>query len=148
MKENNLIDLFMDFPLIQVKRLLCILILGFLIFSLPACGGMSVSSKMYDEISKHVTKNMHTLSTTSENEFYNYKTTGLSIGGVYYGYYYSAENEILLPDFYCGSDLEKIQNDLYQKDGGVYFGKPNNGTDWCFVKEISDNWYYYELHWA
>ena len=31
---------------------------------------------------------------------------------------------------------------------GVYFGRPNNGTDWCYIKQISDNWYYYELHWA
>ena len=42
--------------------------------------------------------------------------------------------------------LEKIQNDLHNYDGGVYFGKPNNGTDWCFIKKISDNWCYYELH--
>ena len=33
-------------------------------------------------------------------------------------------------------------------DDGVYFGSPNNGTDWCYIKRISDNWYYYELHWA
>lgn len=31
---------------------------------------------------------------------------------------------------------------------GTYFGKPNNGTDWCFVKQITNNWYYYELHWG
>ena len=103
---------------------------------------------MYDEISEYVAENMDSFSPTKENEFYDYKEAGLSIGGVYYGYYYSVENENLLPDFYCGNDLEKIQNDIRQDDDGVYFGKPNNGTDWCFVKKIADHWYYYELHWA
>ena len=125
-----------------------ILVVLFLILSLSACCGTSVSNKMYSEISEYVTENIDSFSPTKENEFYDYTTTGLSIGGVYYGYYFSAENNISLPDFYCGNDLEKIQNDMREDDGGVYIGKPNNGTDWCFIKEISDNWYYYELHWA
>ena len=131
-----------------MKKIPCILILCSIIFSVSACGGMSMSSKMYNEISNYVTENAHSFSPAEENEFYDYKTSGLSIGGVYYGYYYSSENELLLPDFYRGNDLEKIQNDLHDDNGGVYFGLPNNGTDWCFVKKISDNWYYYELHWA
>ena len=131
-----------------MKRLFCVLTLFFLIVSLSACAGMSVSNKMYNKISKYVADNMDSLNPTEENEFYDYEATGLSIGGVYYGYYFSAENENLLPDFYGGNDLEIIQNDVHEDDGGVYFGKPNNGTDWCFVKKISENWYYYELHWA
>ena len=131
-----------------MKKLLCMLIICFFTFSLSACGGMSVSNKMYNEISDYVTDNMDSFSPTEENEFYDYKATGLSIGGVYYGYYYSSENEWLLPDFYGGNDLEKIQNDMHEDDGGGYFGKPNNGTDWCFIKKITENWYYYELHWA
>ena len=95
-----------------MRRLLCIIIIYFLIFSFSACGGMSVSDKMYNEISGYVTENMDLFSPTKENEFYDYETTGLSVGGVYYGYYYSSQNEILLPDFYNGNDLEKIQNDL------------------------------------
>lgn len=131
-----------------MKKLLCTLILISLVFTLTACDGISTTKKMYDEISKYVTENMNLFSPTEKNEFYDYKTTRLSIGGVYYGYYYSFESEWLLPDFYDGNDLDKIQNDVYNDDGGVYFGKPNNGTDWCFIKKISDNWYYYELHWA
>ena len=131
-----------------MKRVLCMFILCSLIFSLSACGGTSTSGKMYNEISNYVTKNINSLSPTEENEFYTHKTTGLCIGGVYYGYYYSSQNELLLPDFYDGNDLEKIQNDLHNDADGMYFGKPNNGTDWCFVKKISNNWYYYELHWA
>ena len=131
-----------------MKRLFCLVVIFFLIASLTACSGMSASNKMYNEISKYVTDNMNSFNPTEENEFYDYEATGLSIGGVYYGYYYSAENEILLPEFYVGNDFEIIQNDVQEDDGGFYFGKPNNGTDWCFVKKISDNWYYYELHWA
>ena len=131
-----------------MKRLLGLFILCSVVLCMSACNGMSISNKMYNEISKYVTVNIDSFSPTKENEFYDYETTGLSIGGVYYGYYYSAENEILLPDFYCGNDLEEIQSDIREDDGGVYFGKPNNGTDWCFIKKISDNWYYYELHWA
>lgn len=131
-----------------MKRLFFILMLCSIIFSLSACNGMSVSGNMYNEISEYVTENMDTFYPTSENEFYDYQATGLTIGGVYYGYYYSVKNEILLPDFYSGNDLGEIQNDMHEDDGGVYFGKPNNGTDWCFIKKISDNWYYYELHWA
>lgn len=131
-----------------MKRLFYLLVLFSFILSLSACSGMSVSNNMFKEISEYVTENMDTFSPKEENEFCNYNTTGLSIGGVYYGYYYSSENELLLPDFYGGNDLEKIKNDMYEDDGGVYFGKPNNGTDWCFIKKISDKWYYYELHWA
>ena len=131
-----------------MNRFGSILVVLFLILSLSACCGTSVSNKMYSEISEYVTENIDSFSPTKENEFYDYTTTGLSIGGVYYGYYFSAENNISLPDFYCGNDLEKIQNDMCEDDGGVYIGKPNNGTDWCFIKKISDNWYYYELHWA
>ena len=131
-----------------MKKIFCLLSLCAIFVFLSACSGMSVSNKMYNRISDYVGENMDTFSPTEEIEFYDYKTTGFSIGGVYYGYYYSVENKFLIPDFYCGNDLEKIKNDIREDDGGVYYGKQNNGTDWCFIKKISDNWYYYELHWA
>lgn len=112
--------------------------------SLVACEGMSISNKRYDEISSYVLGNVDTLSTEKELEFFDYESTGLSIGGVYYGYYYSANNEMVIPDYYSGDNI----GEKYEADGGMYFGKPNNGTDWCFIKEITDNWYYYELHWG
>jgi hypothetical protein len=127
-----------------MKRLISILILVLLMFSFTACEGMSVSTKRYDEISGYVLENIDTLSPKKELEFFDYETTGLSIGGVYYGYYYTASNDIELPDFYSGGNL----GERYEADGGTYFGKPNNGTDWCFIKKITDKWYYYELHWA
>ena len=127
-----------------MKRFISFLILVLLMFSFTACEGMSVSTKRYDEISNYVLENIDTLSPEKEIEFFDYEATGLSIGGVYYGYYYTANNDIEVPDFYAGGNL----GERYEADGGTYFGKPNNGTDWCFIKKITDKWYYYELHWA
>ena len=127
-----------------MKKILSLSFLLLLIFSLTACEGMSVSTKRYNEISGYVLENIDTLSPKKELEFFDYETTGLSIGGVYYGYYYTANDDIEVPDFYSGGNL----GERYEADGGTYFGKPNNGTDWCFIKKITDKWYYYELHWA
>ncbi len=127
-----------------MKKILSFSFLLLLIFSLTACEGMSVSTKRYNEISGYVLENIDTLSPKKELEFFDYETTGLSIGGVYYGYYYTANNDIEVPDFYSGGNL----GERYEADGGTYLGKPNNGTDWCFIKKITDKWYYYELHWA
>lgn len=131
-----------------MKKLYTVIILCVLILSLSACSGMAISSEMYNEISDYVTQNIDDFSPEKETEFYDYKATGLSTGGVNYGYYYSDKNEFLIPDFYSGNDLSAMQTDMREDDGGVYFGKPNNGTDWCFIKKISDSWYYYELHCA
>ena len=127
-----------------MKRFISFLILVLFLFTFTACEGMSVSTKRYDEISNYVLENIDTLSPEKEIEFFDYEATGLSIGGVYYGYYYTANNDIEVPDFYAGGNL----GERYEADGGTYFGKPNNGTDWCFIKKITDKCYYYELHWA
>ena len=127
-----------------MKRYISFLVLVLLMFSFTACEGMSIYTKRYDEISTYVLENIDTITTEKEIEFFDYEATGLSIGGVYYGYYYTANNDIEVPDFYSGGNL----GERYEADGGTYFGKPNNGTDWCFIKKITDKWYYYELHWA
>ena len=127
-----------------MKRFISFLILVLFLFTFTACEGMSVSTKRYDEISNYVLENIDTITPEKEIEFFDYEATGLSIGGVYYGYYYTANNDIEIPDFYAGGNL----GERYEADGGTYFGKPNNGTDWCFIKKITDKWYYYELHWA
>ena len=127
-----------------MKRFISFLILVLFLFTFTACEGMSVSTKRYDEISNYVLENIDTLSPEKEIEFFDYEATGLSIGGVYYGYYYTANNDIEVPDFYAGGNL----GERYEADDGTYFGKPNNGTDWCFIKKITDKWYYYELHCA
>ena len=127
-----------------MKRIISVLILVLLLFTFNACKDVSVSNKTYDEISNYVLENINIITPEKELEFFDYEATGISIGGVYYGYYYTQTNDIEIPDFYAGGNL----GERYEADGGIYFGKPNNGTDWCFIKKITDKWYYYELHWA
>lgn len=119
----------------------CLLLLC--VFSLSSCG-TAISDKRYDEISTYVLENIDTLSPNEELEFFDYETTGTAIGGVYYGYYYTANNEVAVPDYYSGNNL----GEQFEADDGTYFGKPNDGTDWCYIKPITGHWYYYELHWA
>ena len=127
-----------------MRKLISILVCIIVMISLTACEGMSGSNKKYNEISNYVLDNIDAISSEKEIEFFDYETTGLSIGGVYYGYYYTLNNEIAIPDYYSGGNL----GEKYEADDGTYFGKPTNGTDWCFIKKITDNWFYYELHWA
>lgn len=128
-----------------MKKIVAILICGFLMISLVACvGSTGYSDKVYEEISEKYPIGYAHLSPLDETKFFEYKTEGISVGSVYYGYYYSENNEILVPDFYLSDNL----GEKYEKDGGTYFGKPNNGTDWYFVKQLSDKWFYYELHWG
>lgn len=127
-----------------MKRFSLFLIFVLVISCFTACTKTSMSTQGYDEISNYVLENKDSITTKKELEFFDYEATGLTVGGVYYGYYYTANNEVVVPDFYVDDNLGK----QYEADGGTYFGKPNDGTDWCFVKQIADNWYYYELHWG
>lgn len=65
-------------------------------------------------------------------EFY-YKSTGLSISGVEYGYVYNPRN-----DFSYGG--EKYRN------GYRTYGIPDEDTDWYYEERICENWFYYEIH--
>lgn len=109
------------------------------------CTGPAISIEKYNEISSYVLENKVTVTPEKSIEFFDYDSSGLTVAGVYYGYYYTSENEVMVPDLYSGDNLG---HDQYDDDGGTYLGKPNDGTDWCFVKQITDNWYYYELHWG
>ena len=131
-----------------MKKFLCFLMSFVFVFTLTSCGEVVVSQKRYNEISKYVVDNIDTLCSEKEIEFFDYKSTGLSIGGTYYGYYFTANDEIVVPDFYNGNDLDEMNNQKHKQDGGVYLCKPNSGSDWCFVRKITENWYYYELHWT
>ena len=108
------------------------------------CKGMSISADHYNEIKGYVETYADEITIDGDAVFFTYKASGLSVGGVNYGYYYSKNNEILIPDYYSGGSIGKAE----AKDGGFYLGKPNSGTDWCFVKQIKNHWFYYELHWG
>ena len=69
-----------------MRKLFSIGIIFLMVFSLAACEGPSTSNKMQEEISNLVLGNIDTLSSKKEIEFFDYETTGLSIGGFCCGY--------------------------------------------------------------
>ena len=127
-----------------MKKQIAFLIALMMIVSLTACGKETVSNEKYNEISNYVLEQVDNFSAGAVIEYFSYTTAE----GVEYGYYYAEYNEIVIPDAYNGEYISIMSGNRYEADGGTYFGKPNNGTDWCFVKQITDQWYYYELHWA
>ena len=126
-----------------MKKFVSVLFLVLIVFSVTACGA-SFSKSSYKEISSYVLENKDVIPHQKDTEFYTHKTTGLFDAGVFYGYYYTRSNEIAV----AGDDVypSNLGTDVYDADGGTYFGRPNNGTDWYFTKKITDNWYYFELH--
>ena len=88
-----------------MKKLLSIIISIVLILSLVSCEGMAISNKRYEEISNYVLENIETLSSEKEIEFFDYETTGLSIGGVYYGYYWTVNNMGYAGQSYYNDDI-------------------------------------------
>ncbi len=127
-----------------IKRFAVIAVCILVLISLAACGNAGwYSAQKYKEISANYVEDSAYFS-SEDDSFVVYEAQGMLDGSIYYGYYYSANNEILVPDFYLSDNLgEKLE-----ADGGTYFGKPNDGTYWCFIKQITDNWFYYELHWG
>lgn len=126
-----------------MKKALSIISILLIILSVSACG-VSFSKSSYKEISSYVLENKDVIPHKNETEFYTHKTTGIFDAGVIYGYYYTESDEIKIAgDDVYPTDLGK---DTYESDGGTYIGKPNSGTDWYFTKKITDNWYYFELH--
>ena len=125
-----------------MKKVTVLLLALLAVGALTACRGMRVSQQTYREIADYVLQNIDALCPEEEIAFFRYESTGLLTGGVDYGYYYTQNDEIAVPDFYWDGDLGEQRG----ADGGVYFGKPNSGTDWCYVKQITEHWYYYELH--
>ena len=115
-----------------------------LLFSLTACRNEQPENETrYDKIARYVTNNLDLLDPVEDVEFYDF-----TVDGEYYGYYYSRRNEILLPDRYSESTRGDLEAALHKTDDGYCFGDPNGTTDWCFVKPITDQWFYYELHWG
>lgn len=128
----------------NMKRIISALLVALLLFSFSSCGSNTVSDKKYEQIKAHVLENIDTLTPESNvsTKFFDYKVSGILLGTVAYGYYYTMSNEIIVPDFYnVESDAEP-----YEADGGTYFGTPGGESDWCFIRQITDKWYYYEWH--
>lgn len=134
-KSITIIAAILLIPVILISPL--ILFYGVFFAGLPVVGfaGQIESNQIRNEIFKYVLENKDEIELKNpalRQEFY-YKSTGLSIGGVEYGYIYSPSN-----DYSYGG--EKYRN------GYRTYGIPDEDTDWYFEERICENWFYYEIH--
>ena len=75
-------------------------------------------------------------------EYYFYNTINDVTENTYYGYYYTKNGDKLN----CAQDKMILPIAYTEGDGGYYFGKVSDSSDWSFVKQINGNWYYFEAH--
>lgn len=134
-KITKIIIALLLIPVILISPL--ILFYGVFFASLPVVyiAGQIDRHQIRDEIFEYVLENKDEIELENlalRQEFY-YKSTGLSIGGVEYGYIYSPSNS-----FSYGG--EKYRN------GYRIYGIPDEDTDWYYEERICENWFYYEIH--
>lgn len=134
-KITKIIVALLLIPLILISPL--ILFYGVFFAGLPVVyiAGQIDRNQIRDEIFEYVIENKDEIALENpalRQEFY-YKSTGLSISGVEYGYIYNPRN-----DFSYGG--EKYRN------GFRTYGIPDEDTDWYYEERICENWFYYEIH--
>lgn len=134
-KITKIIVALLLIPVILVSPL--ILFYGVFFAGLPILyiAGQIERNQIRDEIFEYVLENKDDIKLENlarRQEFY-YTSTGLSIGGVEYGYIYSPSN-----DYSYGG--EKYRN------GYRTYGIPDEDTDWYYEERICENWFYYEIH--
>ena len=144
--------------LIVIACVCCVALLLVLFFALPGMvGGIAGSieqQKIRRDVLDFVLENKDTIEVTSPHgkQAFHYKDTGSWDTSVYFGYYYSAEDNYLFiyeaplwGSGEYGSTISYNESRSYKKgiriDG--IFGDP---IDWYYTEKICDNWYYYELH--
>lgn len=134
-KTTKIIVALLLIPVILVSPL--ILFYGLFFASLPVVyiAGQIDRNQIRNEIFEYVMENKDAIELENpalRQEFY-YKSTGLSIGGVEYGYIYSPSN-----DFSYGGEK--------YRSGYRTYGIPDEDTDWYYEERICENWFYYEIH--
>ena len=126
-----------------MKKIVCILIIVIFALSLVSCGGEKYSKDYYEEIKTYI-KNANGLTPpeSKDVEYYFYNTINDVTENTYYGYYYTKNGDKLN----CAQDKMILPIAYTEGDGGYYFGKVSDSSDWSFVKKIENNWYYFETH--
>lgn len=129
-------------PLLKWLRLLmyiCIILLAVTILLSPIMAisiyGKVQNFRIRNDVFAYVLENKNNIELHDKNdrqEFF-FTATGLSIGGVEYGYYYSPDDDY------------SIKGESYKK-GYRINGIPDEPTDWYYTERICENWFYYELH--
>ena len=124
-----------------MKKIIAFFVLITFVFMLVGCGA-SFSKSYYDEVSSYVAEHKSSISPSSDIEYFFYDTIDDTNENTYYGYYYS-KNDHVVP---CEQDKMSLSKTYTEGDGGYYFGEVSDTSDWCFVKKIENNWYYFETH--
>lgn len=136
----------------------CAALLLVLFFALPGLVGGIVGSteqqKIRSDVFRFVLENKGTIEVTAPhgNQAFHHTDTGSWDTSVYFGYYYSEEDNYLFiyeDPLWGGGEygitISPNESKSYKKgiriDG--IFGDP---IDWYYTEKICDNWYYYELH--
>lgn len=126
-----------------MKKIAVILLVLTFALSLVSCGGEKYSKDYYEEIKTYI-KNANGLTPpeSKDVEYYFYNTINDVTENTYYGYYYTKNGDKLN----CAQDKMILPIAYTEGDGGYYFGKVSDSSDWSFVKQINGNWYYFEAH--
>lgn len=114
--------------------LLALLIILSPFFVISILGNIQ-NSRIRNEVFTYVLENKNSieLHDMSRSQEFFYTATGLSIGGIEYGYYYAPDNDY------------HLKGEPYKK-GFRVFGIPDEPTDWYYTERICVNWFYYEIH--
>lgn len=123
-----------------MKKLTVIFFVLLFTLSLVSCAKYSKST--YEEISAHVKSHLDDFSYVGETEWYFYNTENGETENAYYGYYYTKSDKIVS----CAQGSMELPSEYTEKNGGYYFGKASDKSDWSFIKKIDNNWYYFEVH--
>ena len=125
-----------------MKKITFCLMTLILILCVSSCG-KGFSKGKYDEVSKYVNENKENITVDSEIEYYNYEANTSGFVNITYGYYYTEKSEIVS----CAQDKMNLPTEYTElADGGYYFGEVSENSDWSFIRKITDNWYYFEVH--
>lgn len=123
----------------KIRKIICFILIALTILLSPIIAiymyGKIQNSKIRNDVFEYVLENKDTieLKNKNESEEFLFTTTGLSIGGVEYGYYYSPDNDY------------SMTGEPYKK-GYRINGIPDESTDWYYTERIYENWFYYEIH--
>ena len=101
------------------------------------------SEDYYEEISSYVKLNIDYIETNGELEYFMYNEVDETAVKSYYGYYYSKSGA---REPYITDTMFIDKASVESGDGGYYYGEVSDEGDWCFIKSITSQWYYFESH--
>ena len=125
-----------------MKKFAFCLLTIILILCVSSCG-KGFSKSKYEEVSKYVNENKGNVEAYTDIEYYNYEVVTKGFENITYGYYYTKNDEI----HSCQQGQMSLPTEYTEiDDGGYYFGEVSENSDWSFIRKITDNWYYFEVH--